>query len=129
VRAFYVSMRESTVERRFVRDIRRMGGRAIKISAVKDFPDRIALFPFNVHFFVELKRPGEKPTPPQKRYHYMLREMGHHVLVVDGTDWPAMLLLIRHWVTVLTARSAPTSRSSKYGAAEVRHHVSRRTAS
>lgn len=35
--------------------------------------------------FIEYKRPGEVPTPPQEREHARLRAMGFQVDVIDNT--------------------------------------------
>ena len=49
-------------------------------------PDRIVFLPGGRIIFVELKRPGEKPTPLQNRIIEMLRELGADVRVVDSME-------------------------------------------
>ena len=49
-------------------------------------PDRIVFLPGGKIIFVELKRPGEKPTPLQDRIIGMLRGLGADVRVVDSME-------------------------------------------
>ncbi len=49
-------------------------------------PDRIVFLPGGRISLVELKRPGEKPTPLQNRIIEMLRELGADVRVVDSME-------------------------------------------
>jgi hypothetical protein len=44
------------------------------------------LFPGGRVLFVELKRPGRKPTRLQARTHEWLRSWGFTVLVIDGKE-------------------------------------------
>ena len=48
--------------------------------------DRIILFPGGRIFFVEVKRPGEKPRPLQLKRHEELRKLGFSVYVIDGKE-------------------------------------------
>lgn len=79
-------MRESQIEARLVRRIREAGGVAYKFTspARRSVPDRLCVMPGGVTFFVECKRPGEKPTEAQEREHARLRALGHRVYVVDS---------------------------------------------
>lgn len=79
-------MRESVVEARLVRRVREAGGVAYKFTspARRSVPDRLCVLPEGVMFFVECKRPGEKPTEAQAREHARLRALGHVVHVVDS---------------------------------------------
>lgn len=45
------------------------------------WPDRLILGPHAVIFFIEFKRPGEKPEPLQKHIHKLLRKLGFKVYV------------------------------------------------
>lgn len=47
-------------------------------------PDRIILGPNAVIFFIEFKRPGEKPTRLQAYIHKLLRDLGFDVYVCDN---------------------------------------------
>jgi hypothetical protein len=50
---------------------------------VRSAPDRLFLIPGKGLFFVEFKRPGEKPRADQKREHVRLRNKGYDVYVID----------------------------------------------
>lgn len=47
-------------------------------------PDRMLISPAGVIWFVEFKREGQKPTPPQDREHQRLRDYGVMVFVIDN---------------------------------------------
>lgn len=47
-------------------------------------PDRLFITPQGVHFFIEFKRAGQKPTGPQQREHETLRKNKALVFVVDN---------------------------------------------
>lgn len=89
---------ESAVEAHLEKEMKKIGGRAYKmLPAVKGNPDRIVAFPFGRIYFVELKRPGEKPSPAQILWHQRSFEMGHVVHVLDTREmvddfitWAAM---------------------------------------
>ena len=63
-------MRESEIERYFVRTVERMGGVAYKFHALncKGVSDRIVCLPDGSTHFVELKAPGGRLSPLQKRF-------------------------------------------------------------
>ena len=42
--------------------------------------------------FIEFKRPGKKPTKPQREEHRKLLEVGYHVEVIDNSDEALALL-------------------------------------
>lgn len=46
-------------------------------------PDRLFVCPDGRIFFIEFKRPGQKPTVPQEREHQRLRNHNVKVFVVD----------------------------------------------
>ncbi|WP_442596367.1 VRR-NUC domain-containing protein [Parapusillimonas sp. JC17] len=81
-------MRESQIEARLVRRIRELGGIAYKFTspARRSVPDRLCIMPGGLAFFVECKRPGERPTEAQHREHDRLRALGQTVLVVDSYE-------------------------------------------
>lgn len=81
-------MREAEIERRFVKEIRRSGGQALKFVSpgMAGVPDRIVLLPGGKVFFAEIKRPGEKLRPLQEKRKRDLEELGFKVEVVDSTD-------------------------------------------
>jgi hypothetical protein len=49
-------------------------------------PDRMFVVPQKGIFFVEFKRGGQKPTPPQEREHKRLRDAGVTVYVIDNVE-------------------------------------------
>ena len=61
-------MREREIERKFVSEVKRQGGLALKfVSPGYDgMPDRIALLPDGKFAFVELKAPGKYPRALQE---------------------------------------------------------------
>ncbi|WP_206141153.1 VRR-NUC domain-containing protein [Burkholderia sp. Tr-20355] len=81
-------MLEKTVETYLVDRVRAAGGDAYKFSspARVSVPDRIVVFPPARIYFVELKRPGGKPTRGQEREHERLRALGCDVRVIDNRE-------------------------------------------
>jgi len=81
------NLKESTLENRFRKAVKDRGGIAWKFVSPGEsgVPDRIVLLPNGRHVFVELKKPGEKPTPLQLWQHDRLRRWGHAVHVIDST--------------------------------------------
>ncbi|MBJ9686827.1 VRR-NUC domain-containing protein [Burkholderia vietnamiensis] len=81
-------MLEKTVETYLVDRVRAAGGDAYKFSspARVSVPDRIVIFPPARVYFVELKRPGGKPTRGQVREHERLRALGCDVRVIDSRE-------------------------------------------
>lgn len=78
-------MREKTIEQKFVMEVKRVGGLALKFTSpgFDGVPDRIVLFPGGKMAFVEVKAPGEKPRPLQLARHRLLRRLGFKVYVLD----------------------------------------------
>ena len=83
-------MRERDIEQRIVSQVKAMGGWAVKLISpmTNGMPDRMALLPGGRCVFLEVKRPGEQPTPIQLMVHRRLRALGFDVLVVDGQSRP-----------------------------------------
>lgn len=84
--------RESKIEERFRDRVKAMGGRALKLTRLPGYPDRIVLLPGGRVSFVELKRPkGGVLALHQDIAHSILREMGFEVEVVSTyteiDDW------------------------------------------
>lgn len=79
-------MLERRIEQRLVDKAKQAGGIAIKWTApsLSGVPDRIVFLPGGRIIFVELKAPGEIPTPLQSRIHKMLTSLGADVRVVDS---------------------------------------------
>lgn len=79
--------KENTVERHLVKRVRAMRGRAVKLSRVRGWPDRIILLHGVPVHFVETKRPkGGRFEPLQLRVHQLIRDMGHTVVVLYTKD-------------------------------------------
>lgn len=78
-------MREKTIEQKFVMEVKRVGGLALKFTSpgFDGMPDRIVLLPGGKMAFVEVKAPGEKPRPLQLARHRLLRRLGFRVYVLD----------------------------------------------
>lgn len=81
-------MLEKNIELALVEAVRSQAGWAPKwVSPGNDgVPDRIVLMPGGRVRFVELKAPGEKPTPLQAKIHDRLRALGFEVDVIDSME-------------------------------------------
>ena len=78
-------MREKQLEQKLVKAVKNVGGLALKfVSPGYDgVPDRLLLFPGGKMAFVEVKAPGSKPRPLQRKRHATLRSLGFKVYVLD----------------------------------------------
>ena len=81
-------MLERTIEQRLVEAVRKAGGLCPKfVSPGWDgVPDRIVLFPGGKMGFVELKAPGQKLRPLQRRRREQLERLGFRVFAVDSVE-------------------------------------------
>lgn len=81
-------MLESTIERHLRRRAKAIGWWPLKLisPSQRGVPDRMLLCPGGAVLFVELKKPGEKPTPQQAAQHRRMRALGHTVLVIDSLE-------------------------------------------
>ena len=81
-------MLERTIEQRLVEAVRKAGGLCPKfVSPGWDgVPDRIVLLPGGKMGFVELKAPGQKLRPLQRRRREQLERLGFRVFVIDGVE-------------------------------------------
>ncbi len=52
----------------------------------RSVPDRLFCGPDGIHFFIEFKAPGKKPTVKQQREIDRLQRLGHHVFVCDDIE-------------------------------------------
>lgn len=79
-------MLEKDLENRLREKIKDLGGLAIKFfcPAFTGLPDRIILMKPGRIWFVEMKKPGKKPTPRQRHVHGLLQKLGFIVWVVDS---------------------------------------------
>ena len=78
-------MLESEIEKKLVREIRKMGGMAYKFVSPGNtgVPDRIVILP-GVITFVELKTETGRLSPGQKRQIGKLQNLGMKVVVLHG---------------------------------------------
>ncbi len=81
-------MREKALEHKFVMEVKRVGGLALKFVSpgFDGMPDRIVLLHGGKIGFVEVKAPGEKPRPLQLARHRLFRRLGFKVFVLDNSD-------------------------------------------
>jgi hypothetical protein len=82
---------ESEIEKKFCDKALQHGFYAVKFRdpSRTGAPDRMVMCPGGYVFFVEFKRPGEKPRPDQLLYHENLRSLGFDVYVLTDDNWPA----------------------------------------
>ena len=79
---------EKEVEAALVRRVKAIGGLCEKFTSPgrRSVPDRIITMPNNQIIFVEVKRPGEKPTAAQLKDHERRRALGCDVRVIDSME-------------------------------------------
>lgn len=87
-------MLEKEVEKYLKTNIERIGGKCLKFVSPGNngVPDRLVLLSGGRSFFVEVKRPGEKPRKLQEKVIRDLKGMGHAVHVVDSKEEVADLI-------------------------------------
>ena len=78
-------MKEKIIEKWLVQEVTKLDGTAYKFKSPgrHSVPDRICVFPNNIHAFVECKATGKIPTEAQWREIERIRDKGHWVLVID----------------------------------------------
>ena len=81
-------MLEKTIELKFVREVKKLGGIALKLvcPGFIGMPDRLVLMPGGKLFFAEIKAPGKRARPAQLKRHEMLKKLGFKVYVVDSME-------------------------------------------
>lgn len=79
---------EKHVEAALVKRVKVLGGMAEKFTspAKRSVPDRLVSLPNGNIVFVELKRPGAKPTEKQTLDHDRRRALGFKVVVIDTVE-------------------------------------------
>jgi diacylglycerol kinase family enzyme len=82
------NMNEKRIEQFLVKRIKQYGGLALKfVSPGWDgAPDRILLLPNGRICFAEIKAPGGKLRPLQRRRKSQIERLGFRVFVIDGTE-------------------------------------------
>lgn len=81
-------MRESEVERYFVRRVKEAGGLQRKFVSPghKGVPDRIYIAPGGFVYFIEFKAPGKFLRDDQAREHEKMHRVGANVAVIDSKE-------------------------------------------
>lgn len=81
-------MRESTLERRLVREVERIGGLAPKFVSPGNngVNDRLVILPGGVTVYVEMKAPGEPLRPLQEWWKQKLVQRGHRHYKLDSVE-------------------------------------------
>lgn len=79
-------MLESGIERRLKKEVEKRGGKALKLTCLgtTGMPDRLVLLPAGRIIFVELKAPGRKMRPLQRKRFEQLRALGFRVYKIDS---------------------------------------------
>lgn len=79
-------MRESDLERKFVKAVENIGGLAPKWTSPgsRGVPDRIVILPNGRVAFVELKAPGKDLRALQTWWAQRLQSLGHKVYKIDS---------------------------------------------
>jgi hypothetical protein len=69
-------MLERDVEKAFVKGVQDIGCITRKLNGVgyRSWPDRLVITPDGGHIYIELKAPGEEPTPKQRILMKKLRD-------------------------------------------------------
>jgi hypothetical protein len=88
IKFFNPEPRESSLERWFVGQVKKLGGKAFKFTSPghRSVPDRIVIFPYEHIFLVELKRKGKHSTPKQKDEQNFWFDYGFAVYVADSKE-------------------------------------------
>jgi hypothetical protein len=83
-----IELRESAIEKRFVKEIQKIGGKAPKWVSPgnRGVPDRIVILPGGRTVYVEMKAPGKPLGPLQQKWSEILRSLGHEVYKIDSHD-------------------------------------------
>lgn len=81
-------MLEKDVERYLVKSVRDLGGACFKWVSPGHVgvPDRVVIRPGGRVAFVEVKRPGQKPTKLQMHVLELLRQLGCQAVWVDSKE-------------------------------------------
>jgi hypothetical protein len=81
-------MRESTLEKIFVKEVKNHGGLALKFVSpgMTGVPDRIVLMKNGQIAFAEIKAPGKKLRPLQIKRKTQLESLGFKVYCIDDKE-------------------------------------------
>jgi hypothetical protein len=83
-----VVLEEGQLERRLKREVKRLGGRAVKFVSPgwAGVPDRLILIPGGRVVFVEMKAPGKPLRPIQEKRKRDLEKLGFEVYKLDSVE-------------------------------------------
>ena len=81
-----MALLEASLERKFRKEVKNRGGKAIKFSLLINWPDRLILWPNGTVEWVELKAPGKKARKGQNGVHNWLRRMNFKVCVISNKE-------------------------------------------
>lgn len=81
-------MKESTLEKLFIKEVNKHGGVALKFVSpgMSGVPDRIVLLQNGIIAFVELKALGKKLRPLQIKRKTQLESLGFKVYCIDDKE-------------------------------------------
>lgn len=81
-------MRESILEQKFKKAVEAEGGLCLKFVSPgkRGVPDRICLFPGGKIVFAEIKAPGGRLHPLQKKCIRKFSQLGHDVVVIWSVE-------------------------------------------
>lgn len=81
-------MRESSIERKLVTEVKKRGGLAVKFvsPSLDGVPDRLVLFHGGRVAFVELKAPGKSLRPLQQKRVKQIATLGFMVYIVNNKE-------------------------------------------
>lgn len=81
-------MRETPLEQRLVREVKKIGGLAPKFVSpgTRGVNDRLVILPQGVTIYVEMKAPGKPLEPLQEWWKRKLLERGHRHYKLDSVE-------------------------------------------
>ena len=81
-------MRESSIERNLVTEVKKRGGIAVKFvsPSLDGVPDRLVLFHGARAAFVELMAPGKSLRPLQQKRVKQIAALGFKVYIIDNNE-------------------------------------------
>ena len=87
---------ERDIEKKACKGIRALGGITRKMNGLgfRSWPDRL-IIGNGFAFWIEFKRPGEEPTPLQRKLHDQLGRMSQTVYVFDNAE--QAVEIFREW--------------------------------
>lgn len=93
-------VKESKLEAHFCREVRALRGRAVKLTDLPGFPDRLVIWPDGTCEFVEMKQPKGRLAKHQKLAHEILTDMQHKVVTLWNAEQIAQFVESRkHYAT------------------------------